>query len=130
MAITWRFESDNTIFIGITDQVTQHEIIEFLDEVKPELRGYSEIYELIVCSADLRVMLTSEEAVLVAEKVRRNLSFHESGAIGIVCATDHVYGLSRQLAMRVESDDVKIEVFRTETEARRWLKEVGTLNTA
>ena len=129
MAFTWQFESKDCIAIQLTDQVAYQDIIDFLEQIRIETSKHPVIYELIRCSEDLYVELSSEEALIVANKLKENLSLHSGGAMVFICATDHIYGLCRQLGMRVETDAMPVEVFRTEAEAREWFKEIRSLDT-
>jgi hypothetical protein len=129
MAFTWQFESENCVVIHITGHVVYQDIIDFLSEIKKDFSLHPEIYELVLCSEDLHVELASEAAQLVAEKLKENLAFHESGALAFVCATDHIFGLCRQLGMRVERDNMPVDAFRTEAKAREWFEEIKFLDT-
>ena len=129
MELTWQFESNNCIVIRVTGQAGYEEITDFLDEIKKETSRYPEIYELVICSQDLHVELSSDAALLVANRLLENLRAHESGALAFVCASDHVFGLCRQLGMRVENDNMLVDVFRTEPEARDWLMKLISLST-
>ncbi|MBN1379148.1 MAG: hypothetical protein JXA04_07910 [Gammaproteobacteria bacterium] len=129
MAFTWQFESDECVVIRISGQAGYKEIVNFLDEIRKETSRCPEIYELIICSQDLHVELSSDLAQLVADRLLENLRAHESGALAFVCGSDHVFGLCRQLGMRVENDQMLVDVFRTESEARDWLLKLRSLNT-
>jgi hypothetical protein len=129
MAFTWQFESEDCVVIRITGHVVYQEIMDFLGEIKKETSRHPEIYELVLCSEDLQVELSSDAAQLVAEKLKENLSFHETGALAFVCVSDHVFGLCRQLGMRSESDGMPIDAFRTEAKARQWFDEIRSLDT-
>ena len=130
MAFTWQFEAKGCIVIHITDQVVFQDIIDFLEQIRIETSKHPVIYELIRCSEDLHVELSSEAAQIVANALKENLSHHRNGAIAFVCATDHIYGLCRQLGMRVETDAMPVEVFRTEAEAREWFRQVRAMDSA
>ena len=52
------------------------------------------------------------------------------GALAFVSDEDFVFGLCRQLQIRVDNDFIQMCVFRTEDTARTWLNEMRSLNMA
>jgi hypothetical protein len=130
MAFSWEFEGNDFIVIRATGQVAYQDYIDFLDEIRKEVSHIPKIYELILCDEDLVVEVSSDDTQRIANKVKENLSFRQNSVLMFVCPTDHIFGLCRQLGMRVESNSMRCEVFRTEDDARRWLKQNMTLSVA
>ena len=69
------------------------------------------------CGADL-----ANEDIQIVAKHARSIQL-PSGKVAIVAPQDLTYGIFRVYAVKREEQHVKLDVFRSEKEARDWLKE-------
>jgi hypothetical protein len=113
----------------LTGVVTLDELIEVQKELVNYVRD-EEIYELVIHPDDSEIIQNVNESILSAENVQKILRKIKKGAIAFVSNNDYVYGLCRQLQMRVENDRFQLCVFRTEETALKWLCEIKASNAA
>ncbi len=124
MAITWQFESSNLLVINVSGRVNHHDIIGHLDEIGIAMERWAEISVLVICAKDLQLELLGEHALFVSDNLKQKLCDQQKGILAFVSSADYIYGLCRQLGMRVEGANLIIGTFRTEQEARNWIREV------
>ena len=122
MAITWQSESGNTFVIRVSDRVDYQDIIRFLDKSGMTPKRQTVISILVLCAKNLQLELWGDTAMLVADKLKERLSQQRVSNLAFVCQADYIYGLCRQLGMRVESSSIRVDTFRTEIGARYWLR--------
>jgi len=113
----------------LTGVVTLNDLL----ELQNELHRYvcdEEVYELVVHQEDMEILQTSQESSASAENVHNVLKGLKKAAIAFVSNSDLVYGLCRQLQIRVENEHIQLCVFRTEETALKWLHEIKLSNKA
>ena len=87
-----------------------------------------EIYELFVHSSDLEMHWSSSEALVSADTFINTLKRLKKAAIAFVSDNNFVFGICRQLQMRVENEFIQMCVFRNEDTAHSWLLELKLSN--
>jgi hypothetical protein len=83
-----------------------------------------EIYELFIHADDLEMHWNSNEALISANTFGKSLQSLKKAAIAFVSGDNFVFGLCRQLQMRVENEFIQMCVFRNEDTAHQWLLEL------
>lgn len=104
-----------------------------LTELEYELRNYIRdegIYELVLHSDDVKLLMDSNKSTTSAETLKIVMEEIKRGAIAFVSDRDYIFGLCRQLEIRLENEFIQMCVFRTEETARKWLHEMQSLNKA
>lgn len=86
------------------------------------------LFEIVIHADDIQLNMNRSESEQSADALRNALKSIQRGAIAFVSSKDFVYGICRQLQMRVENDFFQISVFRTEATARAWLMEMKASN--
>lgn len=114
----------NTTLRGV---VTLKEINELVTELHNYIND-EEILELVLHSDDVKIAMDRNESEIAADTFSSSLKMVRRGAIAFVSNRDFVYGICRQLQMRVESEFIQICVFRSEETARTWLTEMQSSN--
>ncbi len=123
-----RFIDANGILITtLSGAITLNELIELEDELRSYKRDES-IYELVLHSEDIKVALGSNESISSARTLQSVVKGIRKGAIAFVSDKEYIFGLCRQLEMRVDNELIQIRVFRTEENARKWLYKMQSLN--
>ena len=121
-------DPDGIVITRFTGSVTLDELIEIQNELVNYARD-GEIYELVIHPDDILLIQNPDESVISADNVLKITKKLKKGAIAFVADNDFIYGVCRQLQMRVENEYFQLSVFRTEETALRWLNEIKTLNT-
>lgn len=122
-------DSSGILITRFTGVVTLEELI----AIQNELENYAcdgEIYELVLHPDDSELLQNMDESIASAENVKKRLGKIKKGAIAFVANNDFIYGILRQLQMRVENEYIHLSAFRTEETALKWLREIKSLNAA
>ena len=119
-----RYIDENGILITtLYGVVTLKELV----DLQNELSSYAtnkEIYELVVHQDDTELVQNFNESTTSAENLKSIMRCFKKGAIALVSNKNYVYGILRQLQIRVENKYVQMSVFRTEDKALKWLHEL------
>lgn len=119
-----RYVDDNgNLVTVISDDVTIEEIKKLQDELHSYLHD-GEIYELVIHKPGTMMNLDMDDANESADNIRKVMRDINRGAIAFVSDEDLVFGLCRQLQIRVGNDFVQMCVFRSEETALIWLNEM------
>lgn len=118
---------DGILVTSLSGAVTLQELIE-LQNTLEKYACNDEIYELVIHLEDADMIQDSNESVLSADNIKRVMAKFKKGAIAFVAKGDFIYGILRQLQMRVENEFIQMSVFRTEETAIEWIKEIKLLN--
>jgi hypothetical protein len=116
-------DTDKNLVTIIFGNVTLDEIKGLQDELLAYLSN-GELYELVIHKDGVRMNLSSQDATASADNIRKVMKEIKKAAIAFVSDENFVFGLCRQLQIRVENDFVQMCVFRTEDTARKWLNEM------
>ena len=116
-------DDDGNLVTIISGAVNIGEIVELQNDLLNHAHN-GEIYELIIHQYGVNMNLNSQDAVTSADNLKKNMKNITKGALAFVSDEDFVFGLCRQLQIRVENDYVQMCVFRTEDTARTWLNEM------
>ena len=127
MTHTRHIDSNGILVTKFAGVVTLDELIEIQNELENYARD-GEIYELVIHPDDSELLQSMNESIISAENVAKTLKKFKKGAIAFVAGRDFIYGVCRQLQMRVENEYIHLSVFRTEDTAHKWLCEIKTLN--
>ena len=122
-------DADGILITTLSGVVTLKEMIEIEDELRSYVRG-EDIYQLVLHSDDVEIALDRNESISSAEHFKSILNELRKGAIAFVSDRDFIFGLCRQLQMRVENEFIQMCVFSTEETARKWLLEIKSSNRA
>ena len=122
-------DADGVLITTLSGVVTLKEMIEIEDELRSYVRG-EDIYELVLHSDDVEIALDRNESITSADHFKSILNELRKGAIAFVSDRDFIFGLCRQLQMRVENEFIQMCVFPSEETARKWLLEIQSSNKA
>jgi len=122
-------DADGVLITKLSGVVTLKELIELQNQLLSYARD-EEIYELVIHSDDVDMVQNPDESVISADNVKRVLKGVRKAAIAFVSNRDYVFGLLRQLEMRVENEFIQLCVFRTEETALKWLNEMKSSSKA
>ena len=106
-------------------------LLKELMELQNELYQYAdndEIYEMVIHPDSVEVKQDSNESIISADNVKSVMEKFKKGAIAFVANRDYVFGILRQLQMRVQNEFIQMTVFRNEETALKWLIEMKSLN--
>lgn len=120
-------DADGILITTLRGVVTLKEITELVAETQNYING-DELFELVLHSDDVAITVGSRESEIAADTLKTTLQMVRRGAMAFVSNKDFVFGICRQLQMRVESKFLQICVFRTEETARAWLQEMRSSN--
>lgn len=122
-------DDDGILITTLSGAVTLNELIGLQNELKSYAHN-DEIYELVIHHDDINMIQDSNDSISSADNVKRALNGIRKAALAFVSDKDYVFGLCRQLQMRVENEFIQMCVFRTEETAHKWLYEMKSLNRA
>lgn len=122
-------DADGILITTMSGVVPLKEVIELQNEILSYVRD-EEFYELVLHPDDADMELDSNESIISADNVKRVLKKLRKAAIAFVSNKDYIFGLCRQLEIRVENEFIQMCVFRTEETALQWLLEIKSLNKA
>lgn len=128
MTINCQTETANTVTVTVSGRVNHQEIFRFLDKNLQNQQTQTVNSVLVLCAEDLEVKLAREAAIIIADKLSLQLSNCRTKMLAFVCQQDYIFGLCRQLGMRIEKKSLQVDVFRTEKEARHWLWQNRVIN--
>ena len=129
MSHTRHVDTDGNLVTNISGVVNIDEIVGLQNDLCNYVRNGA-IYELIIHDHGVSMNLDSKDAVTSADNLKRVMQKITKGALAFVSDEDFVFGLCRQLQIRVDNDFIQMCVFRTEDTARTWLNEMRSLNMA
>ena len=123
MAYSRYVDADGILITKLSGVITLKELIEIENELPSYVRD-EELYELVTHPDNVELVQNSNESVISADNVKRVLKGVRKAAIAFVSDRNFVFGVLRQLEMRVENEFIQLCVFRTEETALKWLKEM------
>ena len=123
MSYSRQVDSHGIVITTLFGSVTLNESIEIQNDLLNYVQG-GEIYELVLHPENSELLQDAKEAIISADNVQKNLTKIKKGAIAFVAGNDFIYGLCRQLQMRVDNQYIQLCVFRTEETALKWLYEI------
>lgn len=82
------------------------------------------IYELVIHPDDVEITQSAHESEISADNVKKVMRNFKRSAFAFLSNRDYVYGILRQLQMRVENEFIQMAVFRNEETALKWLLEM------
>jgi hypothetical protein len=129
MSHSRHIDDDGNLVTIISGAVSIGEIVDLQNDLLNHSHN-GEIYELIIHKHGVSMNLNSQDAVTSADNLKKNMKNITKGALAFVSDEDFVFGLCRQLQIRVENDYVQMCVFRTEDTARTWLNEMRSSSNA
>lgn len=121
-------DSHGVVITRLTGVVTLNESIEIQNELGNYVRD-EEIYELVIHPDNSKIVQNTNESIISSDNVQKVLKKFKKGAIAFVADNDYIYGICRQLQMRVDNEHIQLCVFRTEETALKWLYEIKSSNT-
>ena len=127
MAYSRCVDNDGILITRVSGNFTLDDAIELQDELHNYINN-DEIYELFVHTEDLKMNWNSNEARISADTFEKNLKKLKKAAIAFVSNSNLVFGLCRQLQMRLENELIQMCVFRNEETAHQWLLELKLSN--
>jgi hypothetical protein len=122
-------DADGILITTMSGVVPLKEVIEIQNEIPGYARD-NEFYELVLRPDDVDMALDSNESIASADNVKRVLKELRKAAIAFVSNKDYIFGLCRQLEIRVENEYIQMCVFRTKETALQWLHEMKSSNKA
>ena len=129
MPHTRNVDTDGILITKLSGIVKLKELIELQNELLSYVRD-EELYEMVIHPDDVELQQSIVESELSADNVKRVLKGVRKATIAFVTNNDFVFGLLRQLEMRVEDELTRISVFRTEESALKWLHEMKSSSKA
>lgn len=127
MSYTRYSDADGILITNVSGKYTLDEAL----ELQNDMHNYvidGEIYELFIHSNDLEMHWSSSEALISADTFINTLKTLKKAAIAFVSDNNFVFGICRQLQMRVENELIQMCVFRSEDTAHQWLLELKLSN--
>ena len=123
MPYTRNCDSHGVLITRLNGKVTLQDLIA-LQNGMPGYEKDGEYYELVVHEDDMEILQNTNESMVSADNMKRIFKGFKRAAIAFVTDHDLVYGLCRQLQMRIENEFIQLYVFRDEESAINWLHEV------
>ena len=127
MSHSRHLNEDGILITSFSGVIPLQELI----DLQNELIKYAcdkEIYELVIHPDDVKISQDSNESLQSAENIARVMKKFKKGAIAFVAKGDFIFGILRQLQIRVENEFIQMSVFRTEETAMEWIKEIKLIN--
>ena len=116
-------DADGILITRLSGVVVLEELIE-LQKKLPSYVHDEELYELVIHSDNVELIQSREESVTSADNLKRALKGVRKAAIAFVTNRNYLFGVLRQLEMRVENEYTQLCVFRTEETALNWVNEM------
>ncbi len=116
-------DSHGVLITRLTGTVTLDDLIALQNEM-PRYERDGEFYELVVHEQYMEILQDSDESIASANNMKKILKGFKKAAIAFVTYHDLVFGLCRQLQMRLENEYIQLCVFRNEETALKWLHEI------
>ena len=123
MPHTRKLDSHGVLITRLTGTITLDDLIILQNEM-PRYAEDDEFYELVVHEQNMEILQNTDESIASANNMKRILKEFKKAAIAFVTNHDLVYGLCRQLQMRLENEYIQLCVFRNEETALKWLHEI------
>ncbi len=120
-------DADGVLITTLSGVITLKEMIEIEDELRSYVHG-EDVYELVLHSDDVEITLDRNGSIISANHIKSILNEFRNGAIAFVSDKDFIFGLCRQLQIRVQNEFIQMCVFPTEEAARKWLLEMKSSN--
>ena len=120
------FDSHGVLITRLTGLVTMDDIIVLQNDMQAYAKD-GEFYEMVVHEGNMDLLQDANESMLSANNMKRIFKDFKRAAIAFVADHDFVYGLCRQLQMRLENEFIQLCVFRDENTAVKWLHEIKEL---
>ena len=123
MPFTRNIDSQGVLITRLTGTVTFQDLIALQNDM-PNYAKDEEFFELVVHEENMEILQDSNQSVASADNIKRVLKGFKRAAIAFVTNRNLVYGLCRQLQMRIENEFIQLCVFRNEETAIKWLHEI------
>ena len=123
MPHTRNLDSHGVLITRLTGTVTLDDLI----ALQNDMPGYAkdeEYYEMVVHEENMELSQDTNESMVSANNMKRVFKGFKKAAIAFVTDHDLVFGLCRQLQMRIENEYIQLCVFRNEKTAIQWLHEI------
>lgn len=123
MPHTRNLDSHGVLITRLTGTVTLDDLI----DLQNDMPGYAkdeEYYEMVVHEENIKISQDTNESMISANNMKRIFKGFKRAAIAFVTDHDLVFGLCRQLQMRIENEYIQLCVFRNEETAIQWLHEI------
>ena len=116
-------DADGILITKLSEVVTLKELTELENELPSYVRD-GELYELVIHPDNVELVQNSNESIISADNLKKALKGVRKAAMAFVSNRNYVFGILRQLEMRVENEFVQLCVFRSEETALKWLHEM------
>ena len=123
MPHTRKLDSHGVLITRLTGIVTLQDLTALQKEM-PDYAKDGEFYELVIHEENMEILQDSNESMISANNMKKIFKGFKRAAIAFVTEHDLVYGLCRQLQMRIENEYIQLCVFRNEDTALKWLHEI------
>jgi hypothetical protein len=128
MPHTRSIDPSGVLITRLSGTVTLQDLIALQNDM-PGYAEDNEYYELVIHEEDMEILQDTNESIASASNMKRILKDFKRAAIAFVTDHDLVYGLCRQLQMRLENEFIQLCVFRNEETAIKWLHEIKEKST-
>lgn len=123
MPYTRKVDSHGVLITRLSGVVTIDDLIGLQNEM-PDYAKDGEFFEMVVHEEDMEIMQDSNESKISANNMKRIFNNFKRAAVAFVTDHDLIYGICRQLQMRIENEYIELCVFRNEETAINWLHEI------
>ena len=123
MPHTRTLDSNGVLITRLTGAVTLDDLIVLQNDM-PTYAKDEEFYEMVVHEENMQILQDTNESMVSANNMKRIFKGFKKAAIAFVTDHDLVFGLCRQLQMRIENEYIQLCVFRNEKTALQWLHEI------
>ena len=120
MPHTRTLDSNGVLITRLTGAVTLDDLIVLQNDM-PTYAKDEEYYEMVVHEENMQILQDTNESMVSANNMKRIFKGFKKAAIAFVTDHDLVFGLCRQLQMRIENEYIQLCVFRNEKTALQWL---------
>ena len=121
MPYTRTIDEKGILVTTLSGTVTLDDFIE-LEKTFPDYTHNGHAYEIVLHSPGTDISLDQAEASVSAAFFRNIVQDSLHISIAFVSDDPVLFGLCRQLQMRIENPSMEIFVFATESKARAWLE--------
>lgn len=122
-------DADGILITKLSGAIPLGELIELQNGLLSYVQN-GEVYELVIHPDDVQLLQSTTESEVSAENVKKILKEIRRAAIAFVTNRNFIFGLLRQLEMRVENEFIQMCVFRSEETALKWLNEMKSSSKA
>jgi hypothetical protein len=120
MPITYRFDS-NIVIIELVGEYTMGDIPATINKSLADSQCPVQPFILVDLSESLSINKRSSDDVITMALSLVSLGKHFNNRIALVAPNNLPYGLMRMGAVFSEEQGMKVEIFRTFADARKWL---------